>query len=399
MLRHISLKAFKCFASFESELQPLSILSGVNGGGKSSLIQAIVLLHQALVDGGSGGLARTEVPLSGSALALGSVRDVVNTTLGGRELTIELSTAEIRAGWTLRGGESPSEDLAPRIQRMAWRTAGAEGEEAAARPSLIPGELLEARGGRALQELLAGLVFVPADRLGPSEVYPLLEPARHRSFGRRAERAVGALLWRRDDEVARPELLHPSLPSDRRLVRQVERWVGDLFPGAVLDLQRIAATDLATLGIRTDESAEFHRPQNVGFGMTYLLPVVVALVGANPGDVVVLENPEAHLHPSAQVRIADLVVCAVNAGVQVIVETHSDHVLNGVRVAVHQRRLRADQVGIHFFGVSAGDERGATHELVKIRKDGRLSHRPPGFFDETERQLTALMEPTSDDDE
>ena len=77
-----------------------------------------------------------------------------------------------------------------------------------------------------------------------------------------------------------------------------------------------------------------YRPTSVGFGIAYVLPVLVALLSANEKYMVIIENPEAHLHPRGQVAMGELIARAAAAGVQVIVETHSDHVLNGVRLAV-----------------------------------------------------------------
>lgn len=77
--------------------------------------------------------------------------------------------------------------------------------------------------------------------------------------------------------------------------------------------------------------ADYFTAQNVGFGISYVLPIVLALVKAKKGELIILENPEAHLHPRGQRKMGELIARAAQGGVQVIVETHSDHILNGIR--------------------------------------------------------------------
>jgi predicted ATPase len=120
------------------------------------------------------------------------------------------------------------------------------------------------------------------------------------------------------------------------------------------------------------------------------------LLSAKAGDLVILENPEAHLHPRAQVRIADLCARATVSGVQVLLETHSDHILNGVRVSVHQHRLPAEKVAVHFFSRPQPEGSPVWREL-HMKAGGRLTERPDGFFDEIERQLSELLQDPVED--
>ena len=75
----------------------------------------------------------------------------------------------------------------------------------------------------------------------------------------------------------------------------------------------------------------------------------MALLSAKRGTLVLLENPEAHLHPQGQVRIGELIARTAASGVQILVETHSDHVLNGIRLAVHAGKIEPDQVKLQYF--------------------------------------------------
>lgn len=130
------------------------------------------------------------------------------------------------------------------------------------------------------------------------------------------------------------------------------------------------------------------RPTNVGFGLTYALPIVVACLTAGPGSLILLENPEAHLHPRGQSRMASLIAAAASAGAQLVVETHSDHVLDGTRLAVKQGRLAAEDTAVHFF---RGNGAGVEIITPTVAEDGSLSEWPEGFFDESDHTLDQLL--------
>jgi predicted ATPase len=131
--------------------------------------------------------------------------------------------------------------------------------------------------------------------------------------------------------------------------------------------------------------------------VTYVLPLILALLTAREGDLVLLENPEAHLHPRAQSRLARFCAKAAAAGIQVVLETHSDHVLNGVRVAVHAGQVPPEDLSILFFrGPTAPP--GDVFLRIPIDRRGRLENWPSGFFDETDHLLDRLMRPVSRDE-
>lgn len=88
---------------------------------------------------------------------------------------------------------------------------------------------------------------------------------------------------------------------------------------------------------------------DVGFGVSQILPVLVALLVAVPGQLVYLEQPEIHLHPRAQVALAQLLVDAANRGVKVVVETHSELLLLGIQSLVAEGHLLPEKVKLHWF--------------------------------------------------
>ena len=143
--------------------------------------------------------------------------------------------------------------------------------------------------------------------------------------------------------------------------------------------------------IENREKTNSYKSVNVGFGITYVLPVVVALISANPGDIILIENPEAHIHPRGQRMLGELIVAAGAGGVQVIVETHSDHVLNGIRVAVKKQVLEPSKTKFFFFYKDIEDSYKHKVTCPVIDKNGRLDKWPDGFFDEWDNALLELL--------
>jgi predicted ATPase len=168
-----------------------------------------------------------------------------------------------------------------------------------------------------------------------------------------------------DDLIPNTTLSHPSAAS-LALRDQVEAWLREISPGA--RIHPTARLDMDLVGLHYSfnmgtQISNMYRATNVGFGITYILPVIVAMLASPAGTLLLIENPEAHLHPKGQACMGDLLARAANAGVQVVVETHSDHVLNGIRLAVRHGRLGPDHARLHF---SAG-RRGADRRMRLCR--------------------------------
>ena len=161
------------------------------------------------------------------------------------------------------------------------------------------------------------------------------------------------------------------------------------FPGCVLDLNKVPRTNSVTLGIRTSSATDYHRPVNTGFGLTQVLPVVVAALSARREDLLLIENPAVHLHPAGQARMGRFLAEVAAAEVQVLVETHSDHVLNGIRRAVKDNTLPSEDVKLHFFRSRSSDPDADEPQVESpdIDANGNLDRWPDGFFDQFDKDM------------
>lgn len=372
MLTRLDLEHFKCFERLRLPLAPLTLLSGTNASGKSSALQALVLLHQTMKDTEWS----TRLMLNGSELQLGTVTDVVDKVTGRRRFHLGVVDGDKSIGWTFEVEDR--RDMSAQVAVV--RVDGETHAEPTDLHFLLPTSFTAKDAGFARR--MCRLTYLTAERLGPREVYALQDPSATQVVGPRGEHAVSLLHWGRDERV-NDELVLAEAPPTR--LRQVEARMQQFFPGCSLDVQPVLQTNGVTLGLRTSNATDFHRPVHVGFGLTQVLPVVVAALSAEPGDLLLIENPEVHLHPAGQALMGRFLATIAAAGVQVLLETHSDHVLNGVRRAVKGDLLSPEDVCIHFFR----DRELGGDQVVSptIDAHGNLDAWPDGFFDQFDRDM------------
>lgn len=371
MLDHIALQNFKAFDEVEIELGALTLLSGLNGSGKSTVLQALGLLRQSF---DARFLLEGSLALNSELVELGTGRDVLYQKFDTPEISIELGDRVGTAHKT-----------------YIWRAPAGIGTD------VLPCTQTPERGELPLLDLFSrGFQFLRADRITPSVIFPKSQNAvRQQLFlGARGEFTAHFLL-EFGEQITTSEIVRCATePKAVRLIAQVNAWMQEFSPGVRVEPASVPMTDLVRLVFSyRGEGAAYSdplRPTNVGFGLTHALPVVTACLAAQPGTLLIVENPEAQLHPRGQSTIGRLLALTAANGVQVIVETHSDHVLNGIRVAVKSGLLAADRARIHFFSRQPG--KASTYETPVLGPDGRLSYWPAGFFDQWERSLDQLLD-------
>lgn len=400
MIKRLRAENYKCFSRQNVPLAPLTVFTGENASGKSSVLQILALLQQSWLEQPFGrGLL-----VSGAELKLGKCEDLLNKQADSDIIGLEVETD----GLSLRGEFSAKDmgaALAPlhtspiiktapdwQEQKLLPKESGGSG--------VLGGSLLgeDILGGSdlnknasfgLLQKAIHELQYITADRLGPRDTHDINYSGVYNSVGLRGERAVWFLNKYRKESV--PEnRCHKGGPPV--LYKQVEVWMADIFPGFQFEVTPIPGTDLATLGLANKGNPELIRPQNTGFGLSYTLPIFVACLAAKKGGLVLVENPEAHLHPAAQSQFAAFLAKVSSSGVQLIIETHSDHIINGVRKAVRSgKSIHRGDVLIHFFRQEETDKQP---KLISIEVDqrGNLSEWPQGFFDQLDEDFAYLTD-------
>jgi predicted ATPase len=372
MIRQLRLHNFKCFKDLNLPLAPATLLAGLNGMGKSSVVQAMLLLYQSFE---SGDLAAGRLLLCGDFVDLGSGVDVLyeDADDDAIEIGLKVERKPLLLEYQFRFIYDRKSD---RLQEPDVSTTGADDGT-----------------GRLFA---GGFSYLSAERLGPRKTLPLSESrVRKADIGVRGEYFLHLLLEHGASLLPENDPRLRDAPS-RQLADQVDAWLQEASPGSHLDFEAVRAADIAISGFKFDRPGDVQsrrfRATNVGFGLSYSLPVIVALLSSKPSSTVIIENPEAHLHPKGQTRLGQLAARTAAAGVQVIIETHSDHFMDGLRIDVHDGRLAPDKAAIHYF-VRKGIE--ASVQSPTIDNDGRLSEWPEGFFDQYDQNLARLLAPRS----
>lgn len=369
MITKIEVENFKCFEKEEMELSYLNLLSGVNSMGKSTMIQALLLLRQAqeqnALDKG--------IYLNGKYTNIGVGRDLLY--VGAQENSIRI---------TLQTDNG--------MFRKCYRY-----EKDA--DFLREEEKTEGNVVANLNLFEQGFTYIAADRQGPQSSYKksYYEVWEQRQIGSHGEYAVHYLREHELDMVENEMVLYED-ELNHRIPRQVERWMGEITPGVSFRTEDYGHSNMVGLTVHQHSTlgSEYFSAQNVGFGISYVLPVILALVKAKSGDLLVLENPEAHLHPRGQRKMGELIARAAQGGVQIIVETHSDHVLNGIRLSAKKNILSPERVKLFYFERRTVKEKDAeivipVVEKPVLQKDGRLSFWPDGFFDEWDKAIDEMF--------
>lgn len=359
MVKKISLHNFKCFDDIEIPFQRLTLLAGGNGSGKSTIIQALLAVAQSYIE-------HPEIPylsLMGKYVKLGYSNDVFY------EFNEENPLMSIQME-----GNSGKIGLKMLYESQTTKMNVLE-------------TILEDTDIGLFKE---NFEYIAADRISPDKIFSVFNESKN--VGIHGENVMNYL----NTYGIKPIYEKLCVKGiDNNLVLQVDYWLSKLFNGFSVKFEEVIKSDIISLRFQEvsnlDKSNE-RRPINVGFGITYILPVLVALLKAMPGDIVIIENPECHLHPKAQRIIGEMMAMVASVGVQVIVETHSDHVLNGIRLSVKKGTIAKENTQILF--VSREDIGMHFHTNVyapNILENGDLDVWPEGFFDEWDNALISLL--------
>jgi len=368
MLEFIRIQRFKTLLDTSFPLSTCNLFSGLNGLGKSSLLQTLLLLRQSYE---RNTLESKGLLLKGDYLALGTGQDVLSEQA-------EMNSFEFTVKWQNQSAVQfvfdyvPNSDLQPNVK-----------------PALL-------HSPETLSLFNSHFQYLSAERIGPKTYYEISDFHINslNTLGNHGEYTVHFIAENGQNRLPIPGLRHADSAS-ANLLDNIDAWMSELSPGIQVHATLHPQLNSASLGYAfvqgKDVTADF-KPQNVGFGLTFVLPVVTALLRAEPGDLLIIENPESHLHPAGQTIVGRLCALAAANGVQLFIESHSDHFLNGIRVAVRQNLINAELVSLFFL---ERDGKGAAHSTTvrnpSIDKQGRIDFWPEGFFDEWDRQLENLL--------
>ncbi|MFB2917610.1 AAA family ATPase [Aerosakkonema funiforme] len=369
MIGSLRLKNFKSFEDQLLNFRPLTLLSGLNSTGKSSVLQSLLLLRQSYQQDL---LPNKGLALNGDLICIGTAQDALFEA--AKEDTI--------------GFDIIWENGTNGIWRFNYN------KEADVMDIALPQTANQVYQSSLFND---NFHYLQAERIGPRTYLEIsdLQVRQHQQIGTKGEYTAYFLSIYRDKDIPNINLNHPKANS-LNLRSQVEAWMGEVSPGTHLEILSNPALDVVSLQYSYGLS-NLYRATNVGFGISYTLPIIVAVLASEPGTLILIENPEAHLHPKGQAKMGELMALAASCGVQIVIETHSDHVLNGIRLAVHGGKIDPKDVQLHFF--QRQEKEGQSFAEVvspRIDRNGRLDQWPEGFFDEWDKSLEALLGPVGE---
>lgn len=353
MIDYLKINRFKSFLSEKLHLSNLTLLAGLNSSGKSSVIQSLRMHNAALAGNspllyGHGGVDELRSKFS-------SPKDVISIKLIFKDSS--------ESSLLLSDNKSSRPEKGPEF------------------------------------------FYVGADRLGPQPNLPI-EQSLNTSprVGDKGEYVFDFITRLIEHDYILPEQLYHANSQGITFEHILQGWLSEISPGVNFTFKRNNKADISHAEIDT------FRPTNVGFGLSYTLPIIAAALGAvakpvvdkdneqwvsdwedrkkRNGILLVLENPEAHLHPRGQTAMGKLLALCAAQGVQVVVETHSEHVMDGIRIAIKQNTIASSRVQFHYF---TKEDTGRTSvQSPVINQDGKLDFWPDGFFDQTLKNRAIL---------
>lgn len=331
MINNIHVERFMDVENGTLELKPLTIIAGVNSAGKSAVIQAVLAVLKEASDRGSLLLSQFDFGFS-KAVCKYDVYDSYRIKLDTYEGLVELfvNAAERRL---------TPEKLTIGLERNVF--------------------------------------YLSANRKG----YDVVEQkADNYSVGVQGEYLFGTLFNNKDVPVA---LDLGGGKEPKALGAEVDFWLKEIF-----GMRFKVNTEEMNSSIMVSYDADDLKglmPNQLGTAVSYLAKVLIMCLRAKRGDLLMIENPEVHLHPKAQAKLGEFLTMIANAGVQLIIETHSEQVINKIQYQIYSQKFDAEMLAIYYKENSRDN-----FERVVIGGNGRyIEDFPEGFFDAS---LGDLME-------
>ncbi|MBK9498686.1 MAG: DUF3696 domain-containing protein [Leptospiraceae bacterium] len=393
MIKKITIENFKILLKNEFELKKLNILTGINGMGKSSLVQSLLLLRQSYIND-----KISELKIKGEYTDLGAAKDV---------LSIDKDIIDNPIFFGIEFDNNQSAEY-----YFDLLTSSDNDDEE--RDNYSKAEFLRLNARSKINHDYKQSLFLRdnyfhylnSDRIGPkvtSDVSSIV--TKNKEMGIHGEYSINFLDTYKSEPVNNKYVLHPKTdPGKTTLEHQISYWLNDLLPGTRIQTYNMPEIKKvrATYSINGNE----YKPINVGFGLTFVLPIIIALLTIKEGGTVIIENPESHLHPRGQARMADLITRCAASGRQVFVETHSDHIINGLMVSAYEyyksnkagdidiqdtAKILNEDVAIYYFSRKEGNNFSDV-DRINLTKNGFVEGNiPPGFFDQFNIDMDRLL--------
>lgn len=338
MIVNIQIKDFKCFENESIKLRPLTLLTGTNSSGKSSLIQALLLCSN--IEAGS--------DMSEYINSLGDFDELKNRYTNPREYEIKIAFNDDSEHIT-----KSSKDLYPQPQSLNLSY-----------PSKI--------------------TYLNANRNSISETSSASNTFNQQRYFGIDGRFISDYFEKNKDKPIEEYLIEDNNIS-KTLESQVNYWLSKITQH---DYQ-FQATKLTSTLVQSSfkmDGFEF-KPNNIGAGIGYIATILISCLSATKENIIIIENPEIHLHPRSQAKMGEFLAFIASKGIQLIVETHNDHLINKIRYEIFKTKLKPEDFIIHYKTSKTNFEQIFVNEKgFFMDKYGENSF-PSGFYDATLQEI------------
>lgn len=335
MINRITIHAFKSIKDLSISCTNLNLFVGTNSSGKSSVLQSLLLFQQNI---------KAKNGLNGPLVAIGDFREVRNNSLARDSIKIKLDGKDIN-------GNSISEAVEFYEIESGYDTNFFLGD--------IPYNFdqLDDSTKRRLFKYCV-FYYLSCHRIGVMDLYQRNISTITR-FGNNGEYALSYLAENQDMILAN-NLCQEIEGYGNNLLSQVNYWLKYIVD-TELSIASLPQTNYVQVKYNNNDAihntSSFQRPINVGSGISYLISIIIECLASEENSIIVLENPEIHLHPKAQSRLCELLYLMAASGRQLFIETHSDHIFNAIRVGISTGRWESKLITVNFLAL---DEQHAT---------------------------------------
>lgn len=377
MITKLKVANFKSHRDTELALGNLTVITGANSVGKSSIIQSLLLLRQTFQKKGF----KQGLDLTGPLCIIGTADEAWHQGANGNPVVFELTYKEHSLCWSF--DPKDAEDLSF-IPLDTDTTSEIDLETIALFNNNFQYISVLRSPEYAKNDIIIQSEKQISINLGKGEL------VAHYLF-QYGKKTI-------DARIAQSLGIEPE-SDEAYLLEQTQIWEQAISTGITLRAEKTSEGAMVMKygykAYNDNRPLKDLRPENVGFGVSYTLPVIVSLLSASPGALVLIENPEAHLHPEGQSKIAELIALVAQSGVQIVIETHSDHIINGILVACkkfEETHIGIDKKHVAMYYMGGKDEKHATIvDAINIVEGGKIEYQPKGFFDRAEADLSFLM--------
>jgi len=382
----LNIKNFKCFHEIDVPINRLTVFAGANGNGKSTAIQALLFLRRTIEHCAK--WENTHYNLSELNGLNVELNDVYCLSLGNSAyvLPVDFEDTEVKIG------------LKNETEEFSVTYSTNEGNEL----WLTPVEpLVNSLNNNPLY--FQQFYYLNAERIGP-RLSQGIKFYDYPNVGFKGEYTAHIISELNYNYKAEEDRIYSELLKGNRFEHHINAWLEFIIEGASI----IPHFDDKTHTARIEVQSSYSKgnpivPTNTGFGISYALPIIVTGLIALKDRFLIVENPEAHLHPKAQSRMGYFLGIIANAGVRVIIETHSDHIINGIQIAVAKNAINHKNVTINYFFKEdktnqelqedkiLGVKQQPNVKPIHINEKGELTEWPKGFFDQTQIDYVKLL--------